>query len=87
LLVAESRTELIQHYALDAFEELVAPKLEGWATLDDNQRLTIFECVEFGAQVACTLLGETGTYEQEYQTVLDKLRQRTGVRVPDIIQE
>ncbi len=72
--VAESRTEQIQHYASDAFQELIAPTLDGWDTLDDRLTRTIYNCVEFGAQVACTLLGETGTYEQEYQALLDKLR-------------
>jgi hypothetical protein len=71
--IATSRTELIEHYALDAFEETGAPTLEGWDALDDKQRWIVFQAVKFGAGVACAVLGETGTYEQEYQAMLGKL--------------
>jgi hypothetical protein len=72
--IATSRAELIEHYALDAFEEFKESTLEGWDALDDAQRWIVYQAVHFGARVACTVLGETGTYEQEYQAMLGKLR-------------
>lgn len=72
--VAESRAQLIEHYALDAFEEIQEKTVEGWDTLNDDQRGIVYQAVQFGARVACTLLGETGTYEQEYQGLLAKLQ-------------
>jgi uncharacterized protein with von Willebrand factor type A (vWA) domain len=71
--ISTSRTELVEHYALDAFEEVFTDTLEGWEALDDNQRWVVFQAVTFGARVACAALGETGTYEQEYQRMLGKL--------------
>jgi hypothetical protein len=32
------------------------------------------------ARVACTMLGETGTYEQEYQDLLAKLRAQVEIQ-------
>jgi hypothetical protein len=69
----DSRTELIENYALAAFEEVYMDTLEGWDALDDDQRSIVFQSVTFGARVACAALGETGTYEQEYQAMLGKL--------------
>jgi hypothetical protein len=71
---SKSRTELIEHFALDAFEELRTDTLEGWDALDDAQRYIVFQAVTFGARVACAALGQPGTtYEQEYQAMLGKL--------------
>jgi hypothetical protein len=72
--LSKSRTELVEHYALDAFEEVFTDTLEGWDALDDKQRWIVFQAVTFGARVACAALGETGTYEQEYQAMLGKLQ-------------
>jgi hypothetical protein len=72
--IADSRTEQIENYALDAFEETYTDTIEGWEALDDKQRRIAFDAVEFGARVACTVLGVTGTHEEEYQAMLVKLR-------------
>jgi hypothetical protein len=72
--IAQSRAELIAHCALDAFEEIKEKTLEGWDTLNDDQRQIVYLAVHFGARAACMMLGETGTYEQEYQDLLAKLR-------------
>jgi hypothetical protein len=71
--ISTSRTQLIEHFALDAFEEVRTDTLEGWDALDDKQRWIVFQAVTFGARVACAALGVTGTYEQEYQAMLGKL--------------
>ncbi len=71
---SKSRTELIEHFALDAFEELRTDTLEGWDALDDDQRTIVFQAVTFGARVACAALGQTGSYEEEYQAMLGKLQ-------------
>ncbi len=69
----DSRTELLENYALAAFEEVYMDTIEGWDALDDDQRYIVFRAVTFGARVACAVLGETSTYEQEYQAMLGKL--------------
>ena len=74
--IVGSRTEHIEDYALDAFEEICEKTIEGFDALTDSQRGIVFDAVEFGARAACILLGETGTYEQEYQTMLSKLREQ-----------
>jgi hypothetical protein len=71
--ISTSRTQLIEHFALDAFEEVFTDTLDGWDALDDKQRWIVFQAVTFGARVACAALGETSTYEQEYQAMLGKL--------------
>jgi hypothetical protein len=71
--LSKSRTELVEHFALDAFEELRTDTLEGWDALDDKQRGIVFQAVTFGARAACVALGETSTYEDEYQAMLGKL--------------
>ena len=77
--IAMSRAELIEHYALDAFEEMKEQTLEGWNILNDDQRHIVYEAMRLGVRVACTVLGETGTYEQEYQVLLAKLRAQLSV--------
>ena len=72
--IVDSRTEQIEDYALDAFEETRIGTIEGWEALDDTQRGIVYDAVEFGARVACIALGETGTYEKEYQAMLKKLQ-------------
>jgi hypothetical protein len=69
----DSRTELLENYALSAFEEVYVDTIEGWDALDDDQRYIVFRAVTFGVRVACAALGQTGTYEQEYQAMLGKL--------------
>jgi hypothetical protein len=71
--LSKSRTEIVEHFALDAFEELRTDTLEGWDALDDAQRYIVFQAVTFGARVACATLGQTGSYEEEYQAMLGKL--------------
>jgi hypothetical protein len=70
--ISESRAELIGYYALDAFEQLGIPTLEGWDELSEEQAGIVFVAVKFGARAACTVLGETGTYEEEYRRLLEK---------------
>jgi hypothetical protein len=48
-IVAESRAELIAHYALDAFEETEEQTIKGWDTLNDDQRHIVYLAVHFGA--------------------------------------
>jgi hypothetical protein len=73
--VPNSREELIRNYALDAYEETIIPNLEGWNELTEEQRGIVFDALEFGVQAACAVLGETGTFEDEYQAMLKKLRE------------
>ena len=71
--LSKSRTELVEHFALDAFEEVFTDTLDGWDALDDKQRWIVFQAVTFGARVACATLGESVTHEEEYQRMLGKL--------------
>jgi hypothetical protein len=74
-----SRTELIEDYAGEAFDEVCVPTLEGWNGLDDAQRAIVYEAVGFGARAACAVLGEpTTTYDEEYGMLLMKLRASEG---------
>lgn len=72
--VPKSRGELIRNYAFDAWEDAVTPSLEGWRELSEEQLGIVFDALEFGVQVACAVLGEHGTFEDEYQAMLKKLR-------------
>lgn len=78
--IAPSREELIGNFALDAWEEVPLTMLKGLDTLDDDQRVIVCAAIQFGVRVACAVLGETGTYEQEYQAMLAKLRAQEGTQ-------
>jgi len=69
--VATSRAELIEHYAMDLWEEMT-PK--GFDELPDDHKALAYDALQFGVRVACTALGETGSYEQEYQRIVYELR-------------
>ena len=72
--IATSRAELIEHYAMDLFEEFEAPTKAAYDTLNDDQRAICFDALRHGVKVACAALGETSTYEEEYQALAQMLR-------------
>ena len=71
---AHSRMEQLEHYGLDLFEEVLEPTLKGFEALSDDQKGLVYDSLRFGVRVACTALGETGSYEQEYQRIVYELR-------------
>jgi hypothetical protein len=67
----QSRAELLGDMATDAFDELHG---EGYAGLSDTQHVFVLKAIMFGVQFACEAMGQTQTYEEEYQALLRKMR-------------
>ncbi len=71
--ISGSRAERVEFFVMEAYEEICIPTIPRWEELGDDVTDIIFAAVCFGARTACVALGETSTYEDEYQALLGKL--------------